>query len=255
MLLRSSSARLLRRVRTGAASVAWIGLTASTALAAGQTTALNVTSIIHDYDMNNAPIGSVALLTQSDDHLNSACANDIDCATYRTSGRCPSNCLTSVIHPSGGSWQLLLANQTARTVRLTASFVSGAYVNFTGSYHSSVEMYALCWTDSTETTGLSQLQMTPGTSVNNCALGIDFSIGKTKYKLEMGQNTLDTGTTGTASVNCTAGSGATCTSWTIVPDTSAQHPTIANLYKFTNSGNLSLLGQYTNTYRIEVTNP
>lgn len=241
---------MLRRL-----SIVWIALAASTAFAAGQTTPINVTSVIHDYDANNAPIGSVALLTQSDDHLNSACANDIDCATYSTSGKCPSNCLTSVVHPSGGSWQLLLNNQTTRTVRLTASFVSGTYVNFTGSYHASVEMYAMCWTDGTETTEVSLLQIAPGTSVNNCALGIDFSNGRTKYKLEMGQTALDNGATGTATVSCTAGTGATCTSWSIAPNAAAQHPSIANLYKFATKGGLSFLGQYTNTYRVDVTSP
>lgn len=180
-------------------------------IAAAQTRPINVTSVIHDYEANNAPIGSAVLLMQSDDHLNSACANDIDCATYRTSGKCPSNCLTSVVHPSGGSWQLLLNNQTTRTVRLTASFVSGTYVNFTSSHDSKVEAYAPCWSDSTETAGISLLQVGPGSSVS-----------------------------------CTAGTGA--------PYTSARHPSRASLYKFTNGG-LSFVGQYANTYRIDVTNP
>jgi len=32
-------------------------------------------------------------------------------------------------------------------------------------------------------------------------------------------------------------------------------PTVANLYQFTKTGNLLLIGQYYNTYRVNVTNP
>lgn len=247
MSLRLHLASLLSRAHPGPAFLLFIGL-ASIAFAGGQTTTINVTTSIHDDD---TAVPASALLTQSDDYV--SCGTDTACATYATTGKCPSNCLTSRIFTSGGGWQLLLANQTLRTIRLTTSFVSGTYVPFTGSYYAKVEVYSNCWADSAETTQTGLLVIKPGTSNSNCALGLDFELAGIKYKLEMGQTAIDSGMTGKATVSCTS-TGSTCTSWTIVPNTAAPNPGIANLYQFTTKG-LSFVGQYINTYRIDVTIP
>jgi hypothetical protein len=225
-------------------SCASVLLFAATAFAGGQTTAINVTATIYDYD-TASPVPNL-LLMRSDDYTGSGQA------TYATTpGNCHSNCMNSVIHTGTGGWQLLLLGQSVRTVYITASPVSGSAVFPSGFYYASVELYANCWTNGTQT-GL--LEIAPGTSNNNCVVGIDFSNGSTKYKLEMGQTAIDGGTTGLATVSCNNGTGGTCNSWTIVPNTIAPNPTIANLYQFANRG-LKFLGQYYNTFRINVTNP
>jgi hypothetical protein len=64
--------------------------------------------------------------------------------------------------------------------------------------------------------------------------------------------------TGWATVSCnTLPPATTCNSWTITPNTNpvnGNFPTVANLYKSSKSGPVSI-GQYHNSYRVDVTNP
>ena len=225
MSLKSHFAPLLRRVLPGSAPFLCIGLLASTAFAAGQTTNVNVTTIVHDYD-TAAPVPNL-LLIRSDDY------NGSGQATYTASGKCPSNCLTSQIG-SGGAWTMLLLNQSLRTICFTFVPVTGSSVVPSGCYYVSVEAYSRCLDASGNVIGF--LAIAPGTSINRCSLGVDFSVGRTKYKLEMGQTALSGPATGWASVSCNAASGTSCYSWTIVPNTVDSLATIANLYQFGNHG-------------------
>ncbi len=97
------------------------------------------------------------------------------------------------------------------------------------------------------------------TSSNNCYLMVDFGSGGTKYKLAMGPQLLAPGpATGLATVTCNAVSNGQCVDWTITPylnSGGASPPTVANLYYYARGGKLTFIGQYYNTYRIDVTNP
>lgn len=94
---------------------------------------------------------------------------------------------------------------------------------------------------------------------NNCSLGVDFTPNGTKYKLVMSPHLPAAGpATGLASVTCNATgtvNGVTqCVNWTIAPNVNA-NAGVANLYYFTKNGSLAFIGQYYNTYLINVTNP
>ena len=110
------------------------------------------------------------------------------------------------------------------------------------------------------------------TSSGNCKLGLTFYSGGTVYKLLMspfpfsgsGDGTPicpSTGcpATGLATVTCNKVSNSQCVSWTIVPNTSAANANVANLYmegggpKGTTTW--TFIGQYYNTFRLDVTNP
>ncbi len=108
------------------------------------------------------------------------------------------------------------------------------------------------------------------TSSGNCKLGTNFNSGGTLYKLLMspfpfsgaGDGTPTcppTGcpATGFATVTCNKVSNSQCVSWTIMPYTNAPNANGANLYSYTGTrkGPWVFIGQYYNTYRIDVTNP
>ena len=162
-----------------------------------------------------------------------------------------------------GAWQLYLGNQTARRVWVTLSHPllgSPSSPAPDGYYSDSVEVYSRCW--DINNTEVAYLAIAPGTSNNRCSFGVDFAYNRVKYKLVMGPSipalTLDTSGTGWATVSCNSAAGGACNSWTIVPNTIAgggNVPTVANLYQFGKNGNLSIIGQYYNSYRVDVTNP
>lgn len=207
-------------------------------MAAQHATSLNVTTTIHDVDI----AGSV-LLTQNDNY------GGFQQASYTNTGK-----VTSVIFLSGTPiWQLFLGNQSLRTLRLTFSPVNGAppapVPN--GSYSADTEVYSHCYNSANQDTGF--LPIAPGTSNNHCSLGIDFSSGRTKYRLVM--NPVNYPGTGWATVSCNTTAGTACANWTIVPNTTdTTYATIAYLFEFTNKG-LAYIGPYRNTFRIDVTNP
>jgi hypothetical protein len=110
------------------------------------------------------------------------------------------------------------------------------------------------------------------TSSGNCKLGVDFTSGGVSYKLLMSPFPLSgagdapptcpsTGCppTGLVTVTCNAVSNGQCVSWTIEPNATAPNATVANLYRFSSKpkpvGTWVSIGQYHNSFRIDLTNP
>ena len=190
------------------------------------TSGTNVTSTVYDADS----LGNL-LLTRSDDY------NGTGSATYTAI-----NNVTSQIG-AGGVWKLYLGNQTARTLYLVLA--SQGIPAPDGYYSSSMEAYSQCFDQSTIQVSLRL--MTAGASNGNCSFGMDFSYGKTKYKLVMSPTVSGTGR---ALVTCTAVGGGYCTSWTIIPNASVTNAGVANLYHFANNGGLVFDGVYRNSYSV-----
>jgi hypothetical protein len=181
-------------------------------------------------------------------------------ASYQDGGGTRS--ITSHI-TSGSGWQLYLGNQTARRVWLTLSHpVTGSPSEsaLDGYYSDSVEVYSRCW--DAANTEVAFTAIPAGTSMNRCSFGVDFAANRVKYKLVMGPSipglAVNTSNTGWASVSCNSVGSGGCNNWSIIPNTIAgggNVPTVANLYQFAKNGSLSFIGQYYNTYRVDVTNP
>jgi hypothetical protein len=218
----------------------------SSFMTASVPTWINVITVIHDEDTAVPPN---QYLMRSD-HYNGSFQ-----ATYtNTANKAGTGGVRSQIDAGGGSFILYLGNQSLRTIWLSLAS-QGAPVP-DGYYYANVELYSQCFDVNNQATGW--LAIPPGSSNNRCTLGVDFTSGKTKYKLAMGPTSNLSGT-GWATVSCNDGPNATtCNSWTVTPNTNPVNgnvPTVANLYQFTNNGSLAYIGQYHNTYRIDVTNP
>ena len=187
-----------------------------------------VTTTIYDADN----VGSL-LLTRSDDY------NGTGFATYTTLGKMSSHISAS------GAWQLYLGSQTARTVYLVLA--SQGIPAPDGKYAANVEVYTGCFHQNDAQVSI--LLVTAGTPNGNCSFGVDFSNGRTKYKLAMGPK--DPGT-GRAMVTCNAATTGSCTNWTIAPNPSVANAGIANLYHCANNGSLVLDGVYRNSFSVNV---
>ena len=197
----------------------------------------NVTSIVHDKDA----LGTT-LYTGSDDY------NGTGQASYTS----VLNVMSTI---SGAGWGLSLYNQTVRTIHLTFNHLSGGTAPLPPSayYWENVEIYSICH----DTYGNAVAFPGITSATPNCSFGLDFTDNKIKYKLVMSPNLPAAGpATGSATVTCTSGS-APCVSWTITPNSGANGSSygVANLYEFGHNGSLVYIGQYSNTYRIDVTNP
>lgn len=198
----------------------------------------NVTSIVHDQDTSGNQ-----LTFQSDDYGTSG-----GFASYTTTGG-----VSSVIG-NGGGWTLNLFNQSLRTVHLTFTTADGsAPIPQNGYYWENVEIYSQCYDPSGNQ--INFLAITAGTTAIRCRFAFDFTDQGTKYKMAMGQFQLAGPANGVAMVTCNSSSNGSCNSWTIMPNTGAPLPTIANLYQFGRSGSLVFLGQYVLTFRVDVTLP
>jgi hypothetical protein len=236
-----------------------------------QSSTYNVTTTIHD---DSSPTSGADLSLRSDD-INPP-ADDQFAGTYAATtcpkGKCSS--LTSQV--SSGGYSLLLFNQSVRTVHLhfvPCSFQANnpavcspngttPVVN-DGNFSESVELYVRCYDGANQV--IDFLSISPGSSYNRCLLGLDFTAGRTKYKLVMGPYIASQGSnqphTGWASVTCTtpvASPLPQCTSWTIThyPGSDAgNYPTAAALYEFSRNGSLVFRGTYINTFRIDLRNP
>lgn len=203
----------------------------------------NVTTVVHDFDL-----AGNQLLTRSDD------SNGTGQATYTTiSGGSRQNLISSWIQSSGG-WVLDLFNQSVRTLYITPDDAINASQPLgptPGLYWQNVEAYSVCYDQSGNQVPFPNL--TNGSS--NCSLGIDFYSGGVKYKLVMSPQLPASGpATGLAQVVCNSVNNGECISWTIQPYTGAANPTVSNLYYYGTHG-LVFVGQYKNTFRIDVTNP
>lgn len=230
-------------------TAAGLAVTMAPLTLAATVSSIKVTSIVHDEDTATPPN---QWLLRSDDYNGSFQATYTDTANKAGTGG-----VTTHITLSGGSWQMYLGNQSLRTIWLTLSRPTPGSPPAPapdGYYSANVEVYSTCFDTNNNQTGF--LVIPPGMANNRCDLGLDFSYGGTKYKLVMSPAISGTGW---ATVSCNAGdSTGACNSWTISPNTlagSGNVPTVANLYRFANNGSLVYIGQYYNTYRIDVTNP
>jgi hypothetical protein len=206
----------------------------------------NVTTIVYDTDATGG-----ATLLQSDN--------------YNGSGQASYSSLIT----SGGELELLFSNQSVRAVWITPNDPVGSEPAGppAGYYSYDTSVRCDCFDQSGNIVPLANVI----TSSGNCKLGLTFYSGGTVYKLLMSpfpfSGTGDgtpicppTGcpATGLATVTCNKVSNSQCVSWTIVPNTSAPNANIANLY--TGGGGRkgttwTFIGQYYNTFRIDVTNP
>lgn len=201
----------------------------------------NVSAIIHDTDTSGA-----LLLFRSDDY------NGSDDATYTA----VNNIVSSI--DSTGIWHLNLYTQKTgtRTVFVTPDIPVGSapaapLANF---YWKNVEITSKCTDSSGNTVPFSSL--VNGSST--CAFMVDFNFNGIVYKLLVGRvlNATDPNPS-EASVACNAqNSSGQCVNWSITTGQSAPGA-IANLYSFTGrpSAPWVFIGQYYNTFRIDVTNP
>lgn len=213
---------------------------------------INVTTIVHDEDASQNQF-----LMRSDDYN----------ATFQASYNDPSNfkSTTSLTH---SGWGLSLYMQTLRTVWLTLSKPVGTSPVAPapdGYYSTNIEIYSRCYDANNQQLTTSNVAMQAGTANTRCDFGLDFGSGGVKYKFVMGPQLAGTGW---AMVICNAVSATgACNNWTISPNATAGFgnvPTVANLYRFDNKGAINLgsrninfdyIGQYYNTFRIDVTNP
>jgi hypothetical protein len=231
-------------------------LTSLAVAVAQKTTTTNVTAVVHDYDSTENE-----LLMRSDDY------NGSGQATY-TSSSSHSSSLSSMI-TGIGEWDLILFDQSLRTLWLTPNEPVGSQPAGppAGYYWEGVQSSSRCFDQNGNTVPLESIV----TSSGNCKLGVNFNSGGTLYKLLMspfpfsgaGDGTPtcpSTGcpATGVVMVTCGKVSNGQCVSWTIVPNTNAPNANVANLYRYESQGRNStwlFIGQYYNTFRIDVTNP
>jgi hypothetical protein len=212
------------------------------ALNAGHTSgssSFNVTTTIYDTDANG-----VQTLMRSDDY------NGTGQAGYSASLN--PNVVSDVYN---GVLFMELYRQSLRTLFITPN---DAINNQQpqgpppGYYATYVEMFASCYDANGNIVPLQNIV----TSSGNCRLGSDFGYNGVKYKIVMSPVLPAPGpATGLATVTCNSVSGGLCVSWTIAPNLSGPNPTVSNLYYYARGGKLTFIGQYYNTFRIDVTNP
>jgi hypothetical protein len=221
-------------------------LLATLVVATAKTTNTNVTTTVHDY----ASDGVTQLLLRSDDY------NGPGQASY------------SSFISSGGELELLFSNHSVRAVWITPNDPVGSEPGGppAGYYSSDTSVRSDCFDQNGNIVPLANIV----TSSGNCKLGVTFYSGGTVYKLLMspfpfsgsGDGTPicpPTGcpATGLATITCNKVNNGQCVSWTIVPNTSAANASVANLYIEGGSKGTTwtFIGQYYNTFRIDVTNP
>ena len=198
----------------------------------------NATTVIHDFDVTG-----VQLLLRSDDY------NGTGQASY------------SALDPnlsSGfycGAWFLRMYSQSVRTVWITpdhpinSSQPAAPPANYYWQY---VEGVSRCYDQNLNAVYYQNVL----TSSNNCSLNFDFGYNGVKYKISMSPSLPAPGpATGAVTVTCNMVSGGVCTNWTITPNTNAANATVANLYYYAKGGKLTFIGQYYNTFSIDVTVP
>ena len=218
-------------------------------------TAQNVTTVAHDYASDGSQ-----LLMRSDDY------NGSGQASYTSFSSRNSSLSSSIVN---GEWDLILYNQSLRTLWITPNDPVGSQPSGPppGYYSQGVQSSSRCFDQNGNTVPLQNVV----TSSGNCKLGVNFNSGGTLYKLLMspfpfsgsgdGTPTCPPGgcpTTGVVTVMCNAVSNGQCVSWTITPNTSAPSANVANLYWYSSKGKSAswvFIGQYYNAFRIDVTNP
>lgn len=226
-------------------------------LAQKTSTSTNVTTIVHDYAVD----GTTQVLLRSDDY------NGSGEATYTSYSNHTSSLGSNI--DSNGEWHLTLLHQSVRTIWITPNDPVGTQPAGppAGYYYQGTNVSSRCFDQNGNVVPLQNIV----TSSGNCKLGMNFVSGGTTYKLLMspfpfsgpGDGTPicpSTGcpATGVATVTCNSVSNGQCVSWTITPNANGPNPNIANLYQYSTSKGSTVwvyIGQYSNTFRIDVTNP
>jgi len=203
-----------------------------------------VTTIIHDFDVSGNQ-----LLLRSDDYQGSALGQ----ASY--SAALDPN-LTSELYC--GVWYLRMYSQSVRTVWITPNDPinsSQPPAPPAGYYSVYVEGTSHCYDQNLNLVYFNNVL----TSSGNCGLNFDFGYNGVKYKISMSPSLPAPGpATGLVNVTCNVVSGGQCANWTLSPNlaaSTAYPPTVANLYYWAQGGKLTFIGQYYNTFRIDLTNP
>ena len=220
---------------------------------AGKTTITNenVTTTVHDLDANGAP-----LLLKSDDYNDPGLYE----ATY-SAGLDPN--LSSDIY--AGDWFLRMYSQSTRTLYITpddAINTSQPLGPPAGLYWQDVEASARCYDQNLNQVPFENIL----TSSGNCLMIVDFYSGGIKYKLALGPSLSQTlqqtpsaaPATGLVTVTCNSTSNGQCVNWTMTPNTatgSGNPPTVADLFYYAKGGKLLFVGQYYDTFRIDITAP
>lgn len=202
----------------------------------------NATTIIHDFDVSGTQV-----LLRSDEY------NNTGQASY-SAGADPN--LSSSVYCGG--WSLRMYSQSVRTVWITPNVAinsSQPAAPPAGYYWVYVEGAGKCYDQSLNVVYYQNIL----TSSGNCSLNFDFGYNGVKYKLSMSPSLPAPGpATGLVTLTCNDVVGGQCANWTLTPNTAANTahpPTVANLYYYAKGGKLTFLGQYFNTFRIDVTIP
>lgn len=213
----------------------------------GRATSTDVTAIVYDTDSTGA-----GLLLKSDDY------NGSSQATYSAA----LNPGVGSFLTSDGRFFLDLFGQSARTLFITPnSPINGSQPMAPppGYYWQNVELAVACHDQSGNQVAFPNIVNPTG----NCSMILDFGYNGTKYKLAMGPNVAlpasDAGS-GLVNVTCNSVVNGSCVKWTLTPSmiaSATNPPTVANLFVFTTSHKTpyALVGQYYQTFRIDVTNP
>jgi|SRR5579872_386790 len=213
----------------------------------------NLTTIVHDTDTSGAQ-----LLLRSDDY------NGSGQATY--SAALDPNLISDLF---GGAYFLRMYSQSTRTLYITPNDAinsSQPAGPTPGYYWENVELAASCYDQNLNQVLLENIL----TSSGNCLMILDFNSGGIEYKLAMGPQVPQkyltqpvAPSTGLVTVTCNATSvvsGVTvCMNWTLTPNMStgaSNPPTVADLfYPGSRKQGLVFVGQYHETFRIDMTNP
>ncbi|HWC18363.1 MAG TPA: hypothetical protein VG498_15180 [Terriglobales bacterium] len=235
-------------------AIIWLAVLTALGAVAAKTISYEepVTTVVFDNDTSGSP-----LLVRSDDY------NGGGQATYTTvNGNGRTVEILSQIASDGG-WKLDLHNQSIRTLFITPNDAinsSQPAAPPAGDYFGQIVVaHSHCFDSSNNVVPFQGLV----NGSNNCGFQINFLYGGTQYALAMnpkinptcvGCNPGPGPVTGLASVGCNAVSSGNCVSWTITPNMIAPNATVANLYEFGSKG-FVFVGQYYNTYRVNVMNP
>ena len=212
----------------------------SVAKSGGGCGTLCATITVWDTDKNAS-----ATLMQSDDY------NGTGHAVYTTTGG-----VNSLFY--NGTLFLDLYSQTTRKLYITPNDPYAPPSNPPvpippAEYYAQYgEMYVSCYDQNNNLVPLQNITSSSGT----CRLGVDFGYNGVKYKLDMGPVQPAPGpSTSDVLVTCNTASGGVCGNWTITPNPNNSPANVANLYYYAKGGKLTYLGQYLNTFRIDVSQP
>ena len=218
-------------------------LAAAASAFAAKPTSVNVTAVIHDTDASGTP-----LLLRSDDY------NGSGQATYS-----PANVPSYIF--SDGRYFLRLYGQSVRTLNITPNDpINGSQPMAPppGYYWQNVELAVGCYDQNLNVVPFQNIL----TSSGNCKMIVDFGYNGTEYKIVMGPTAslpVPGPAAGLVTVTCNTVNGGQCVNWTIAPNLTAgsNPPNVSNLYVYTGNHRtpLALVGQYHQTFRIDVTNP